>query len=615
MVIELVAVIMPVYNCKDLIVRSAESVFSQTLDKERVKLIFIDNHSDDGSYEVILDLVSKNKEQCAVYRMQEKMRETELLITTYKLIASYPFFYATHLIPGTILYPSFLEKCTQGFINKKIHSVISEVDICVSGDKIEESKTVFNENRIFNCAKDTKEIINVDFGKRINVLYRFEYLFRLKRNNFFRFANYYSWYFQIMPLFGVNADCYYINESLSCVYDYSKYLGYYDLLKCYDPLLWSLKSLIHNNNRNLNVSRADFKMVFERFAAFAFESALIAEQHGDITEAEKLKKYAQMVSSEIDKNPVYLNGFSEKKGGKILKLDNVSTCIIMPVYNCKELIEESVPSILSQTLGLNNIKINFLDNSSNDGTYEFLLDLIASNKDIMSIYRMNKRRQDASMFWNASFMLALGAFRYSTILTPGSKLAPEFLERSISPMEEDLDLMFVLSETEKKPNTKPEVYYKTVFDSDRVFAKEDCAKLFLLEKMGYSVNTVYRGIPFSRKSDLSAIKLFTNYYDWFSKHETYSNFMYIKDTLSSVNETYMNDEIRYLMSSLLRILAIKRSIKFGYYSKYDYKDFEGALRNIQNYAKNMSQFHLSNKRLEMHEKYEKFCRMFQETDF
>ena len=66
-----VSVIMPVYNCADVLKRAVEAVLNQTLDD--IELILVDDCSDDGSGEII-DEYSKNHDNVKAIHLPQNSK-------------------------------------------------------------------------------------------------------------------------------------------------------------------------------------------------------------------------------------------------------------------------------------------------------------------------------------------------------------------------------------------------------------------------------------------------------------------------------------------------------------------------------------------------------------
>lgn len=113
--------------------------------------------------------------------------------------------------------------------------------------------------------------------------------------------------------------------------------------------------------------------------------------------------------------------------------------ILIPVYNRRKFIEESVNSALHQTY--QNIEIIICDNKSTDGTYEFLLEKYGNNSKI--ILHQNESNGGPVMNWKQCLQRAKG--KYVKILWSDDVIAPSFVSKCVDVMEQRDDIAFAYS--------------------------------------------------------------------------------------------------------------------------------------------------------------------------
>ncbi len=138
-------------------------------------------------------------------------------------------------------------------------------------------------------------------------------------------------------------------------------------------------------------------------------------------------------------------------GGKAEKVS-----ILIPVYNRKNLIEETIKSALNQTY--KNVEIIIVDNKSTDGTYE-ILKKYAEKYENIKLYR-NKENIGPVRNWMKCIEYATG--KYGKILWSDDMIAPEFLEKTLPFLENNEDVGFVFTGTEiffSGTNRKVDTYF------------------------------------------------------------------------------------------------------------------------------------------------------------
>lgn len=110
--------------------------------------------------------------------------------------------------------------------------------------------------------------------------------------------------------------------------------------------------------------------------------------------------------------------------------------ILIPVYNRENLIEETVQSALNQTY--KNIEIIIVDNKSTDNTWELLKKLASEDKRI-KIFQ-NETNIGPVRNWKRCIDEANGT--YGKILFSDDVMYPEFLEKTLELIEEDIGFVF-----------------------------------------------------------------------------------------------------------------------------------------------------------------------------
>jgi len=103
--------------------------------------------------------------------------------------------------------------------------------------------------------------------------------------------------------------------------------------------------------------------------------------------------------------------------------------IIMPAYNCGDVIVESINSVLAQTY--TNWELLIVDDCSSDNTAE----VVASFKDPRIHYQRNEQNSGAAVTRNTALRLAKG--KYIAFLDSDDMWLPEKLKKQIAFMEQN----------------------------------------------------------------------------------------------------------------------------------------------------------------------------------
>jgi len=170
-----VTVIIPTFNCVNEITSTIESVFNQTFNRERLKIVVIDNCSTDGTYEKVLEFVKENIEQISIFRLSEAMKWTRVHKKLSECLKYSNISYSTVLMPGDILYPDCVEKCITLFTTMKNfegNMLIFEVDLIDKSGNKKFQNPIFKENWILKEKTHDYQFVTTGIGHKIQAFYR-----------------------------------------------------------------------------------------------------------------------------------------------------------------------------------------------------------------------------------------------------------------------------------------------------------------------------------------------------------------------------------------------------------------------------------------------------------
>jgi glycosyltransferase involved in cell wall biosynthesis len=133
--------------------------------------------------------------------------------------------------------------------------------------------------------------------------------------------------------------------------------------------------------------------------------------------------------------------------------------IVIPTYNRKDIIDETINSALGQTY--QNIEVIILDNNSDDGSYNYLKKKYQTNRNV-AVYS-NESTLDIVKNWRKCFEYANG--EYVHILWSDDLISPEFILRTLDFLESNPEAGFVYTKTAIFDNDSG--ISKTVFNLDQ----------------------------------------------------------------------------------------------------------------------------------------------------
>jgi len=302
-----VVVLIPTDNCVETIDRSLQSIFRQTFNSSRIKIVAVDNNSTDGTYERLLEYVIERK--ISVNRLHKKYLETRLLLKAIQFLQFYKDYkYFTILDPGDILYSDYLDRCTA--ILDKTATYKTKVLFCNS-DILDDSGKKLEQTPIFsnNCILLKKEHLAQFFIKgtksKVQSLFSHgaihetlvEMPFYVDLTDWFKKA-----------FFPFRDNCIYVKDALvcTCERDYKDKL--YDLVLRFSLIV---KFKIYRNSfpgdsngyldeMLLNVD------IYKNLSQLAIEYAADAFDKNDLSSANKILLFAEIVYEDIVLHPHFI---------------------------------------------------------------------------------------------------------------------------------------------------------------------------------------------------------------------------------------------------------------------------------------------------------------------
>lgn len=217
--------------------------------------------------------------------------------------------------------------------------------------------------------------------------------------------------------------------------------------------------------------------------------------------------------------------------------------VLLLTFNDYEDVEKSIQSVLNQNFDKNRIKVVAIDNFSDDGTYEKLLQFVISDK--IAVYRLEKKYIKTRLMFHANLLLQYTSYKYITILNPGDVLYPNYIEKCCNLMDNspDIDSKVLVCETDKFVNDVVEVNTKSLFKNSFIIDKTKNFMDFFVNGIGHKLQCFYHnGVIPNVLVDLPGVVDFT---DAFKKalYLLNTNFIYTKDNLACISETIYDDPL------------------------------------------------------------------------
>ena len=216
-----VFVYIPTRNCVDSIEATVESVVNQTFDSRRLRIVAVDNCSEDGTYEKLLELTLKYRDMMSVYRLNEPTKTERVWRKTGQILQYIPKVdYTTILLPGNILKPECVERCTTLFQTMKYFeggTLLCEVDLIDENGEKHFQKPIYTDNFIIKGGINETEFLINGIGHRIQPFYRgFSISTLTPLHIVTQMVDYNDWFNKFT---GRSGDCLYIKEKLAYIKD------------------------------------------------------------------------------------------------------------------------------------------------------------------------------------------------------------------------------------------------------------------------------------------------------------------------------------------------------------------------------------------------------------
>ena len=301
-----VVVLLLTYNCIDKIEKSIQSVLDQTFDKNRIKIVVVDNHSDDGTYEKLINYVKDDR--ISVYRLRVKRTPTRLLLSANSFIEYIDYKYLLMFNAGDELYPNCIEKYTaimDQYSDMDRRILICETDIKDECGNISSQVPVFTENCILLKREHYTRFLSNGVGHKIQCFYCRGVL----SSNFSELpfiVDYNDWFKK--ALFSFKMGCIYIKDSLSCTLATKYDNDLYDLILRFNLVIrleLTRSSMYSEENYKYLDELNSRKLIDQTLSSLALQYALDAQRKSDPAAANKILLFAEMINEDVIKTDLY----------------------------------------------------------------------------------------------------------------------------------------------------------------------------------------------------------------------------------------------------------------------------------------------------------------------
>ena len=295
-----VVVLLLTDNCADALDRSIDSVLNQSFDAKRIKIVAVDNHSTDGTYEKLLKYACSTG--ISVYRLKKKSFPTRLLRSALSYLTYTDHKYITVLCPGDILYENYITRCAEvmdEYCTPDRRLLICEADIAVEKDIIDSQTPIYTSNCILLKREHYKEFFINGVGHKVQVFF-LNNTIPTMLPELPSCVDYTDWFSKAMYSFG--NECIYLQDILACTKTFNCQNKIYDLiLRLYTVTRLDLiRGTVFSD---ISLSYLDSHDVAGKInnnlSLLALKYASEAVDDGDMSLAERILLFAEMVDEEV----------------------------------------------------------------------------------------------------------------------------------------------------------------------------------------------------------------------------------------------------------------------------------------------------------------------------
>lgn len=389
-----VSVIVPVYNAEKYLKQCLDSIITQTLTD--IEIICVDDGSTDKSLE-ILKLYEKNDTRIKVIQQNNQYagvaRNNGLKIATGEWVTFIDSDDFCEIDGLEKLYSIAKEnsldfiKCSSYVLNETTH-------------EYEKQEWYLNKiaEKIFNKITFFDEYPDILYGicdTPWSGLYKMSFI---KNNNIhfpnFHCVNDHSFFVECLLKAKriMVKDVYFVHHRIerdgSLIY--TKHYYFDDQIKNYERVKNIVKD-INNPKYAIYSLRREFSQVFYWYKKLIIRNINLVNINNIMIEFCKNYDISDVGEEYLRRNP-YFNIYNDLKNKEVIelcktKVDNPKFSIIIPVYNTVKYLPKCIESVLNQTL--KEFEIICIDDNSNDGSYELLLDYAKADKRII-VEKINK---------------------------------------------------------------------------------------------------------------------------------------------------------------------------------------------------------------------------------
>lgn len=313
---KMVSILIPVFNTVEELDATLQSIYLQSYDRKNIYITAVDFGSTDGSYEKLFTYPSYHlavyqydgdfTEETMIAQASNFLKYTDLKEETYSMV----------LMPGDIIYPSYLEKVTEAILRyRKLNPtcsgiVVNEVDIRLESGKVIYRNPLLKKESLLETSKNCKEYSQKEYKRNVIC---FNLNLSERKNRWFGARNEGIWWNKVV-LHNNHENIIYLQERLACI----KERFYEDELK---EILLRWEAIIYFNRVEEGKEKIIQENAEKELAMYALWRSFIMKKRQKHKQARECFLISSVIYSKIKENELYskLQGYVMEDKIKFMK--------------------------------------------------------------------------------------------------------------------------------------------------------------------------------------------------------------------------------------------------------------------------------------------------------
>ncbi|SDB60264.1 glycosyltransferase family A protein [Butyrivibrio sp. INlla16] len=326
-------IFIPVYDDFSFLDRTIDSIFRQTVDISKIRVLIGKNNTGMEDYKKVLQYEIDHPATISVIHEKKPTTRGRILKHMLRHLRFTKVDYSVILEPGDVIYPDFLKKGMQVLSLRNFSgAVIFEADLW-DGNQEYTVQPVYSSNCILDNLSRS-EYYRRDGSHKIIVLYKNLFTdIEMKLPYFQVIADYYSEWFSLIV--NREREITYFRNSMGCVYKKGVTDAASDLVKrtfLIKRNMYALETGVFSSEEASDVELAERDDAYHNLSNRALQLALYKLGNGEYKEVEDCLIYAEMIDPKVVCGDIYadISDMFKKKNRNKTKIEELAMALMVP---------------------------------------------------------------------------------------------------------------------------------------------------------------------------------------------------------------------------------------------------------------------------------------------